>query len=72
MKVSTWYTSHVCRACDTPLSWKEVMYSFGACPECGAVSSGTIVDCKQIAIRKVWNHPRWMFWKKPEIEVKEK
>lgn len=43
--------AHFCKSCDSRLSFNEMMDSFGVCPDCGASSGGTVVDCYTKAIK---------------------
>lgn len=40
-----------CAACQGVLTYNQCMYSHGVCPQCGAVSDGTIVDYEKIPVK---------------------
>lgn len=70
MRYGRWFTAYRCVACKKWLSFSQVMYSLGTCPKCGNHDPGTVIDVEEVACRKVYRHPWWQFWKKPETEYR--
>jgi len=56
--VSGFYKAYFCTDCDSRLSIRQVGYSNGMCPECGASANGTFVRTYTKKARKYWT-PKW-------------
>lgn len=71
-RYSDWFTVYECKSCNKKLSYHTVMYSHGRCPKCGEKGSGagTIVDAREVAVRKVYHKPWYIFWQTPTIQYK--
>ena len=59
-----WECHWGCVRCKHYLTRHQKYHSDGVCPHCGYKGrfACTIVDCKEIIMRKVYKHPAWMFW----------
>lgn len=52
----------VCSSCNERLSDREVYYSNGTCPRCGATASGTIVNYQKVVIEEDDEMPKGIVW----------